>query len=68
MKIGTEVRIAELEDYTYNPEFPSLKPGSAGYVTGIWTHPYRADDVQYIVKLNDGEFPFYRHEIAEVRK
>lgn len=67
MRIGQEVRIKNLENYTYDPEIPSLKPGSSGYVTGVWAHPYRDGDTQYLVKLKDGFFPFFENEIEKLR-
>lgn len=65
-RIGQEVKIKGLVDYSYDPELPSLKPGSKGRIVGEFQHPYRHDDHWWIVRLNDGEFPFYSNELERV--
>lgn len=65
LRIGQQVKIRELADYSYDSEIPSLKPGSKGYVTEVWKHPYR-DETQYVVRLADGEFGFYLSELERV--
>lgn len=67
MRIGQEVKIRELENYSYDPEIPSLKPGSVGRIVDEFQHPFRGDDHCWIVRLSDGDFPMFEHEIVKVR-
>lgn len=66
MRIGAKVKIKQLTDYTYDPNIPSLAPGSVGIIVSDFQHPYRWDDHWWIVKLDDGEFPFYSDEIERI--
>ena len=66
MKIGSRVRIKEMQDYSYDSELPSLAPGSEGRIVDEFQHPYRYDDHWWLVKLDDGVFPFYESEIEKV--
>ncbi len=66
MKIGSRVRIKEMQDYSYDPELPSLAPGSEGRIVDEFQHPFRASDFAWIVRLADGDFPFYPEEIERI--